>query len=89
MIKLLIIAGIAYFGYKKLKSMALQEGRMSQKVEGKQNSGADDVMIQDPFCNTWFSRKDAVHLRLDGQDFYFCSAQCRDSFLAARMKVSA
>ncbi|MEZ4524562.1 MAG: hypothetical protein R2941_01395 [Desulfobacterales bacterium] len=84
MIKLLIIAGIAYFGYKKLKSIALREGTMSRKVEGKPDSGADDVMIQDPFCKTWFSRKDAVHLHFEGEDYYFCSTQCRDSFLASR-----
>jgi len=79
--KLLIIAGIVYFIYKKLKSLTLQGGWSSHKVSGQENPPIDDVMIQDPVCKTWFSKRDAVHLHIDGQDFYFCSTQCRDSFL--------
>ena len=84
LIKLLIIAAIAYFVYKKLKSLALQGGQSSHKVSGRENPPSEDVMIQDPFCKTWFPGRDAVHLRIDGEDFYFCSTQCRDSFLSAR-----
>jgi len=84
--KLLILAGIIYFVYKKLKSLALTGGHSSHKVSGQENPAIDDVMIQDPFCKTWFPGRDAVHLRVDGQDFYFCSTQCRDSFLSARQK---
>ncbi|MGE0083293.1 MAG: hypothetical protein AB7S75_02620 [Desulfococcaceae bacterium] len=61
--------------------MALQDGQSSHKVSGREAPSADDVMIQDPVCKTWFSKRDAVHLHIDGQDFYFCSTQCRDSFL--------
>jgi YHS domain-containing protein len=41
----------------------------------------DDVLIQDPVCQTYFARRNGVHLRHDGQDLYFCSNRCRERFL--------
>ena len=44
-------------------------------------SGADDVLIQDPVCKTYFTQRDGVHLQHEGKDLYFCSSQCRDRYL--------
>lgn len=86
MFRLIIICGLVWFAYKKLKSLVLPGPQPSQKVSGQNRQAIDDVMLQDPFCKTYFPGRDAVHLRIDGKDLYFCSTRCRDSFLAARIK---
>ena len=41
----------------------------------------DDIMVKDPFCETYFPKRDGVHLKLGGKDLYFCSTDCRDQYL--------
>jgi YHS domain-containing protein len=63
------------------------QNRSSQKhVFDKTAAEIDDVMIKDPFCNVYFPKRDGVRLNLDGKDLYFCSAECRDKFMAAHSK---
>jgi YHS domain-containing protein len=44
----------------------------------------DDIMVKDPFCNTYFPKRSGVHLHYKGQDLYFCKTECRDGFIAAQ-----
>jgi putative ABC transport system ATP-binding protein len=37
-------------------------------------------LASDPVCGMSVEREDALHYRLDGQTWYFCSAACRDEF---------
>ena len=37
-------------------------------------------MDKDPYCGVYFTRRDGVDLKIDGQDLYFCSQECRDKF---------
>ena len=78
MIKLLIYIGLFYLGYRSLKSL------FSSGLSNRDDSVAnlpDDVMIKDPFCGVYFSRKEGVCLEMDGQSICFCSSKCRDRFL--------
>ncbi|MBU1163547.1 MAG: hypothetical protein KKA75_05285 [Proteobacteria bacterium] len=45
-------------------------------------------MIKDPFCETYFPKRNGVHLLVDGKDLYFCSTECRDKFIASQQKES-
>ncbi|MEJ2657760.1 MAG: hypothetical protein P8012_11285 [Desulfobacterales bacterium] len=51
---------------------------------GKRKSEIDDDMVKDPYCGVYFSKKDGVHLNLDGQDLNFCSEECKDKYLEKR-----
>jgi YHS domain-containing protein len=64
----------------------LQGGSPKKPVGNTTAAQMDDVMIKDPFCEIYFSKKDGVHLRSDGQDLYFCSKACRDKFLEKHTK---
>ena len=56
----------------------------SERVDRKATGEIDDVMIKDPYCEVYFPRRSGIHLRHDGQDLYFCSAECRDKFVASQ-----
>ena len=78
----LIIFGLAYLGYRAVKSLVLQ-GTSSREAVGKQAAGEiDDVMVKDPFCNVYFPKRNGVHLKVEGESLAFCSTDCRDGYIA-------
>jgi YHS domain-containing protein len=82
--RLLIIIGVAYLAYRALKSWMFRNVSAKNTVAGKTPGEIDDVMIKDPFCRAYFPKRDAVHLKADGEDLYFCSKDCRDRFIEVR-----
>jgi uncharacterized protein len=79
MLRFLILIVVAYLIYRAFRKTT-DSGRRSTERPG--DSEVDDVMIQDPYCGSYFPKRDAVHLRLDGKDLYFCSQACKQSFIA-------
>ena len=43
----------------------------------------DDVMVKDPFCETYFPQRNGIKRVIGGQTYYFCSTECRDKYLEA------
>lgn len=84
MIKLLILFGVGYLAYRGLKSWINPQAPAGRTVAGQGAERIDDVMVKDPFCQAYFPKRDAVHLKMDGRDLYFCSTACRDKFIAAK-----
>jgi YHS domain-containing protein len=82
MIRFIILAVVGYVAYRALKSWMFPAGSASRSVADSNIGEIDDVMIKDPYCGTYFPQKDAVHLSFDGRDLQFCSARCKDKFLA-------
>ena len=84
--RLLILMGLLYLCYKFLKSWMLKE-KLSQKAPFEKKTGEiDNIMVQDPYCNIYFARRDGVHLSFKGKDVYFCSTECKDKFLEKQTK---
>jgi uncharacterized protein len=81
--RLLIFLGLIYFGYRALKSWMRQNITTQNTVFDKVGD-MDNVMIKDPFCDVYFPKREGVHLKLSGQDIYFCSTECKDKFIASR-----
>ena len=82
MIRFIILAVVGYVAYRAFKSWMFPAGSSSESVEGGNIREIDDVMIKDPYCETYFPQKDAVHLIFDGKELQFCSIQCKEKFLA-------
>lgn len=38
-------------------------------------------MVRDEVCQRYVLKKDALKLRIEGQEFYFCSEKCMKEFL--------
>lgn len=83
MLKLIILAVVGYVFYRALKSWMLGSGSQSADLDGKGQTEVDDVLVQDPVCKTYITRRDSIHLQKDGKVLYFCSEQCRDRFIAS------
>lgn len=80
MLKLIILAVVGYVFYRALKSWMLGGGSQSADLSGREQTAVDDVLVQDPVCKTYIAQRDSIHLRQDGEVYYFCSEQCRDRF---------
>ncbi len=84
-LRLFILAGLVYIGYRLLRSMLLdQVKRDAQKKQ--QETGVEDVLVEDPVCHTLLPGKQAVRLRKDGKTYYFCSEKCCDAFTGDEKK---
>ncbi len=83
MIRLIIFLVLIYFAYHGVKSVF---GRAIGDRREPAAGEIDDVMIKDPHCQAYFPRRDGVPLESGGQRIYFCSAECRDSYLAGIQK---
>ena len=79
--RLLILLGLFYLVYRFLKSWMFKDTPSQHSVFEKKTDQTDGVMVKDPYCGVYFAKKDGVHLNKDGQDFYFCSKECKDKFL--------
>ncbi|MGA7146742.1 MAG: YHS domain-containing protein [Desulfobacterales bacterium] len=79
--RLLILLGLLYLGYRFLKSWMLKDTPAQKPVFEKKTGEIDDVMVKDPYCGVYFAKKDGVHLSVNGENLYFCSEACKDKFL--------
>ena len=77
MIRLLVIAGLFYFGYRKLKAIA----GPSRSTKGASMGPVEDIMVKDPECGTYIPKREAVRLRSGEEEFFFCGSACRDRFV--------
>ena len=84
MIRFIILVVVGYVFYRALKSWMFPAPDASNKVADKNIGRIDDVMIKDPYCEAYFPKRNAVHLNLDGQDLFFCSADCKNKYIAAQ-----
>jgi YHS domain-containing protein len=85
MIRLIIYAVIAYFAYSLVKKW-MSQPRGSRRVDRSDVGRIDDVMVKDPQCGSYFPRRDGVALNFEGRELLFCSADCRDKFMADKKK---
>ncbi|MBW1814017.1 MAG: YHS domain-containing protein [Deltaproteobacteria bacterium] len=81
MIRFLVIAGLVYFGYRALKSVIGQGSSRKVSSSDRSTGKIDDVMIKDPYCESYFPKRDGVLHRYNGEDLYFCSENCKAKFI--------
>ncbi len=86
MIKFLILFAVGYLLYRSMKTWMFPDARPKKNVSSQAGGQIDDVMIKDPFCEAYFPRRNAVHLKLNGNDYYFCSKACRDRYIDRQSK---
>lgn len=88
--RFLIFLLLVYFGYRFLKRWLIRQVLQSQdrmKAASRPFTEVDDIMVQDPFCKTYFPQRNGVHLNHKGENLYFCSPECRDNFLAQQQQA--
>jgi len=72
----LIVGFLAYTVFQMLKQALLKPpGPPPEKTT------RGEEMVQDPECNTYVPRGDAIKAQHKGETHYFCSNECRDKYL--------
>ncbi|MEW5910384.1 MAG: hypothetical protein AB1659_11330 [Thermodesulfobacteriota bacterium] len=87
MIRLIIFIIGVYISYRILKAWMTGAPIPKRPVSGKKRDAIDDVMIKDPVCQVYFPKRQGVHLRHQGEDFYFCSTRCRERYLEMQNRL--
>jgi len=81
MIKLVIFLLVGYFALKTIKGIFGQGTSARMEANGRRSEEIDDLMVKDPNCQTYIPRRDAVQAEQNGETYYFCSRECRDTYL--------
>jgi len=82
-LRLLILWGILYFGYRAIKSIMFGAiaHQQSEPLQHNKQQTVIDEMVQDPNCGVYFPRKEGVRARIKGEELLFCSKACKEKFL--------
>ena len=75
-IRLLIFVLLAYLLYRVLRSLVGPALKHAKRTA----DGTIDEMVQDPSCLTYIPLRDAKKKVIEGQTYYFCSAECCGKF---------
>ena len=83
--RIVILAFLFYLLYKVVFAGKTSE-KLGRRRDGKQGgpdmAAANDVLVEDPVCHTFVPRRQAKSLQDGGNTYYFCSAECRETFIA-------
>ncbi len=78
-----ILAGliIGYLIYWVVKKVAISLGVWPQSAPPPDAESTEpDVLVQDPMCQTFIPRKEALTMEKDGKVYFFCSEGCLKRF---------
>lgn len=85
-LKLVIIAGLLYFGYRLLISdwKKKKNRRKDAEPESVQDDQVEDVLVEDPVCHKLVPKQQAIRLKQRGTEGfkYFCSEECCNKFVS-------
>ena len=50
-------------------------------LRNKKNGGSDpEELVQDPYCQTYISKRFAIKKKVLGKDHYFCKRECLENY---------
>ena len=82
MFRLLFGLGLGYLGYWAIKKVAASLGLWPQAPKPLDNR-EPDVLVQDPVCQTFIPRREALSTEKGGKTYFFCSEGCLKRFLSS------
>ncbi len=85
MIRLLLYLLLIYYGYRLVKWFAanylLSSERGREPVTGGGGDLQETELVKDPYCGVYFLKNKGVEAKVDDRTVYFCSEDCRRSYL--------
>ena len=82
-VRLVVLAVLAYAALlliRGIAGMSWTKERADKTGDGDGDSTAQDVLVEDPVCHTLVPKHQAIRLRKDDKNYYFCSDECCDKF---------
>jgi uncharacterized protein len=81
LVKYLVYALLAYVMYMIIRFFSsLSKG--SKQVSTRQKTSG--TMVKDETCNTYLPKDEAIRETYQGQEYFFCSQECRQKFLQTK-----
>lgn len=77
MARLVILIILIYILYRLIRSVYKGKGKITRTPDGE----IIDVMIQDPFCEKYIPRREAVRKIIQGKEYFFCSEECAEKYI--------
>ena len=71
---------IGYLIYLVIRKVAQTLGLWPQVPQPGAKNREPDVLVQDPVCQTFIPRKEALKVEKDGKVYFFCSEGCLKRF---------
>ena len=84
MIRFLILLLLAYLFFRIVKAVFNLLGGGQELKRGRDDGKVIDEMVQDPSCQTYIPRREAIRKVIGGQEYFFCSKECAQEFEAKR-----
>lgn len=81
-IRLVIIAILLYIGYLLITGGGGKKKKEKKDKETNGSSSTSDVLVEDPVCKKLVPKRQAVHIQHEGENIYFCSDQCCNTFIS-------
>ncbi len=83
MIRLLLLCLLAYLFFRIVKGvLSLLGGGGQGPKRGRDEEKVIDEMVQDPSCQTYIPRREAIRKVVQGREYFFCSKECARKFEA-------
>ncbi len=78
LVRLLLWLIVLFLGYTVYQM--IRQALQKPPAPPPEKTPSGEEMIQDPVCGTFVPRSDAVAAKIKGQEHYFCSSECRDTY---------
>jgi len=72
------LAYLIYIIYKFFRNLS------KRKLSSKARPRLSGMMVKDETCNMYVPKEEAIREVIGGKEFFFCSKECRQKFLAQR-----
>jgi uncharacterized protein len=79
--RFLVLCIVLYVGFRALKALVVPGKPSVRHEESPTSAGVDDIMVKDPFCQTYFPARRGIKKVIKGETLYFCSEACRDKYV--------
>lgn len=86
--RFLFLCLLVYLGYRVLRGFLVPRPPETRHEKRNEMVPVDDVMVKDPFCQTYIPKRDGIRQVIDGKTVFFCSTDCRDKYLDGIKKNS-
>lgn len=80
LIFLVLLLALGYL----LTSLLSSQRRLLRSANLRDRSGVIHELVQDPYCQTYLPRAQAIRRTIHKREYFFCSTGCLEKFLASR-----
>ena|ERR1051326_3358152 len=80
------VLGIILKGLSELFGSSSAAQSAAQPTPRSAPLPTSDALKKDPVCGTFIAASTSLQKTMDGETFYFCSAECRDKFVAPEVR---